>query len=67
MEVFSVDGGYLIACFDENINDEVVTAIAKQQPRHVVFRDSSMSSDAVAINFEQIFKAYSPNTQTRVL
>ncbi len=66
-DIFNVDDGYLIACFDENINDDVVTAIAKQQPRHVVFRDSSMANDAVAINFEQIFKAYSPNTQTRVL
>ena len=66
-DVFDVDNGYLIACFDEDINDEVVTAIAKQQPRHVVFRDSSMKNDAVAINFEQIFKVYSPNTQTRVL
>lgn len=65
--VYVVDEGYLIACFDENITDDVVTEIAKQKPTHVVFRDSSMANDSVAINFEQIFKAYSPNTKTRVL
>lgn len=66
-EIMVVDNGYLIACFDENITDEVVTEIAKKKPTHVVFRDSSMANDSVAINFEQIFKAYSPNTKTRVL
>ena len=66
-EIFTVDNEYLIACFDDNVTDVVVTEIAKKKPRHVVFRDSSMADDSVAINFEQIFKAYSPNTKTRVL
>ena len=66
-EVFTVDNGYLVACFDDNITDDIVTEIAKKKPAHVVFRDSSMADDSVAINFEQIFKAYSPNTKTRVL
>ena len=66
-EVFVVDGGYLVACFDEDVTDEVVIEIARNKPTHVVFRDSSMANDSVAINFEQIFKAYSPNTKTRVL
>ena len=66
-EIFIVDAGYLIACFDEDVTDEVVTEIAMKKPTYVVFRDSSMADDSVAINFEQIFKAYSPNTKTRVL
>lgn len=66
-EIIAVDGNYLVVCFDENITDEVVTEIAKKKPTHVVFRDSSMANDSVAINFEQIFKAYSPNTKTRIL
>lgn len=66
-EVFDVDNTYLIACFDENITDDIVTEIAKKQPIHVVIRDSSLASDSVAINFEQIFKTYSPNTRIRVL
>lgn len=66
-EVFDVDDGYLIACFSNDVTDEIVTQIAKKKPRHAVFRDSSMADDSVAINFEQIFKTYSPNTDTKVL
>lgn len=66
-EVYSVDGGYLIACFDQNISEDLITKIAHQQPYYAVFRDSCMSSDAVLINFGEIFKTYSPNTKTRVL
>ena len=66
-KVFSVDDGYLIACFDKDVTDEVVTAIAKQQPFYAVFRDSSFGSDSVAANFEQIFATYSPQTVRKVL
>ena len=54
-KVFNVEGNYLIACFDDNVTDEVITAIAKQEPYYFVMRDSSMASDSVATNFEQIF------------
>ena len=66
-EVFFVDDGYLIACFDQNIGEDLVTFIAGNEPHYAVFRDGSMSSDAVAINFGEIFKTYSPNTKTKVL
>lgn len=49
--VFSVDDGYLIACFDKNVTEDVVTAIAKQKPFCAAFRDSSMADDSVATNF----------------
>lgn len=65
--VFNVEDNYLIACFDENITDEVITAIAKQKPYYFVMRDSSMADDSVATNFEQIFATYSPYTERRVL
>ncbi len=65
--VFSVAGGYLIACFDSEITDETVTEIAKQHPFYAVFRDSGMASDSVMTNFEQIFETYSPRTQRKVL
>lgn len=65
--VYNVATNYLIACFDNEINDSVVTAIAKMQPQYAVFRDSSMVDDSTATNFEQIFKTYSPNTTTKVL
>lgn len=66
-EVFDVAEGYLVACFDDEVTDEVVTAIAKMEPTYAVLRDSSMQSDSTATNFEQIFKTYSPNTTTKVL
>lgn len=66
-KIFSVENGYLLACFDRDITEETVTAIAKQQPFYAVFRDSSMVNDSVAANFEQIFKTYSPQTVRKVL
>ena len=66
-KVFNVNDGNLVCCFDENLTDEVVTEIAKLQPLYAVFRDSSMSTDSVAVNFDQIFETYSPNTTRKVL
>ena len=66
-KIFSVDSGYLIACFDTDVTEEVVTAIAKEKPFYAVFRDSSMATDSVMTNFEQIFETYSPNTVRKVL
>ena len=59
---YNVATNYLVACFDNEIDDSVVTAIAKMQPQYAVFRDSSMADDSTVTNFEQIFKTYSPNT-----
>lgn len=58
--VFSVADGYLIACFDMNVAEDVVIAIAKKHPYYAVFRDNSMTNDSVAANFDQIFNTYSP-------
>lgn len=66
-KVFNVENNYLIACFDDNITEEVITEIAKQKPYYFIMRDSSMANDSVATNFEQIFVAYSPETVRKVL
>ena len=66
-KVFSVADGYLIACFDMNVAEDVVIAIAKKHPYYAVFRDNSMADDSVAANFDQIFKTYSPQTVRKVL
>ena len=66
-KVFNVEDNFLIACFDENVTEDVITAIAKQQPYYFVMRDSSMANDSVATNFEQIFETYSPDTDRKVL
>ncbi len=67
MTIFNVAGGYLLACFDTGVTDEVVTAIAKKHPIHAVFRDAGMATDSTAINFEQIFASYSPDTKRAIL
>lgn len=66
-EVFSVNDDYLIACFDEEVNETVITDVAKRKPLYFIMRDSSLSSDQVADNFEQIFNAYSKDTIRRIL
>ena len=65
--VYVVDENDLIACFDENITEEVVKTIAQMKPLYAVFRDNSFASDTVATNFDQIFATYSPNTTRKVL
>ena len=66
-EVFIVEDGFLIACFDKNINDDIVKVIANKKPYYAVFRDSSMANDSVATNFEQIFESISPQTVRKVI
>ena len=66
-KVFDVADGFLIACFDADVTDETIKAIAQKQPYYFVMRDSSLANDSVAANFEQIFAAYSPDTVRKVL
>lgn len=65
--IYNVAEGYLMACFDPDVTDEVVKAIAQMQPAYAVLRDTSMKDDSTATNFEQIFKTYSPDTVTKIL
>lgn len=66
-DVFVVEEGFLIACFDGHVGEDVVKAIAEKQPYYAVFRDASMAGDSVATNFDQIFESISPETVRRVL
>ena len=66
-KVFNVEDNYLIACFDSNVTEDTIKAIAKQKPYYFVMRDSSMANDSVATNFDQIFATYSPDTVRKVL
>ena len=66
-KVFNVEDNYLIACFDKNVTEETIKAIAMQKPYYFVMRDSSMANDSVATNFDQIFATYSPDTVRKVL
>ena len=66
-KVFNVADNFLIACFDEDVSDETITAVAKLRPAYFVMRDSSMKNDSVATNFDQIFATYSPDTVRKVI
>ncbi len=65
--VHNYNDGDLIACFDENIPDSVIKAIAKRQPLRAVFRDSSFTGSPAKINVTQIFKELAPDTSVKVL
>ena len=65
--IYNVAEGYLVACFDPDVTDEVVKTIAQMLPAYAVLRDTSMKDDSTATNFEQIFKTYSPDTVTKIL
>ena len=65
--VWNVGDGYLMACFDENVNESTITEIARQHPYYFVMRDSSLATDNVADNFEQIWEEYSKDTVRRII
>lgn len=65
--VHTYNDGDLIACFDENVPDSVVKAIAKRQPFRAVFRDSSFANSPAKINVTEIFKLLSPDTRLKVI
>lgn len=65
--VWNVSDGYLLACFDEGVNETTITEIAKQQPYYFIMRDSSLANDNVADNFDQIFEHYSKDTIRRII
>ena len=65
--VHNYNDGDLIACFDENVSENVIKAIAKMQPLRAVFRDSSFASSSAKINVTEIFKRLAPDTSVKVL
>lgn len=64
---YVVNDNEIVACFDDDIDNDVITAIAKQQPIYAIFKDRSFASDSVGINNEQLFKTYSPSTEIKVI
>lgn len=65
--IFKVNNDFLIACFDNEIDDKTITEISKMKPYYYVMKDNSIANDSVAMNFEQIFNTYSPDTKRKVL
>lgn len=64
---YVINDNDLIACFDDDIDETVITEIAKQQPLYAVFKDKSFANDSVGINNEQLFKTFSPSTMVKVI
>lgn len=67
IKVWNVAEGYLMACFDNDVNETAIKAIAKQHPYYFVLRDASLATDQVADNFEQIWEEYSKETVRRII
>lgn len=66
-KIYNVDFNHLIACFDEDIDEDAIVEVAKKKPTYFIMRDSSLANDAVSVNFDQIFARYSPETIRKVL
>ena len=66
-QVFNVNDGQLLACFDTSVTTETVEEIAKLKPLYAVFRDASFADDSAAANFEELFKTFSPDTVRKVV
>ena len=68
-KVFFVEGNYLLACFDESVDEKTITEIAKEKPYYFVMRDpiNSKDGDSLITNFEQIFTTYSPDTIRKII
>jgi adenine-specific DNA-methyltransferase len=64
---YSVSDGKMISCFESDLPNEVIVFLASLKPEFIIFRDLSFSSDANAINAEQIFKTNSPSTSLRII
>ena len=65
--VFFVENNALIACFDDNINIDIIDEICKYNPLKVVFKDISFKSDKDKINLEERVKKLSPETEISIL
>lgn len=65
--VYFVQTNALVACFDENVDFNIVDHIADHKPLRVVFRDASFVDDKDRINVEERFKRLSPETKVTVI
>ena len=67
--VYCVEGNYLMACFDDSVDEATITEIAKEKPYYFVMRDpaNSKDGDSLITNFEQIFTTYSSETIRKIL
>ena len=65
--VFFVENNSLVACFDDDINIEIIDEVCKSNPLKVVFKDTSFKTDKDKINLEERIKKLSPDTEVSIL
>lgn len=65
--IYDYGEGDLLACFDTDISESVIEAMARKKPLRAVFRDGCFSGSQDKINVFEIFKMLSPDTTIRVL
>ncbi|NIJ05508.1 site-specific DNA-methyltransferase [Frigoribacterium faeni] len=66
-EVLDFDDGFMLACLDDEIDDEVVRAIAMRKPATAIFKDSGFGNDDERINAMQVFALLAPDAVVKVL
>ena len=66
-KVYFVENNSLVACFDDNVNINIIDEICKYNPLKVVFKDVSFKSDKDKINLEERIKKLSPETEISIL
>jgi adenine-specific DNA-methyltransferase len=66
-DIWVIEDGALVACFNEEVDADVIREIAGRAPLRAVFRDSGFRSDEDRLNAEQIFKEVSPATDVKVI
>ena len=66
-KVYFVDDNSLVACFDDNLNINIIDEICKYNPQKVIFKDSSFKNDNDKINLEEKIKKISPETEVNIL
>ena len=66
-KVFYVEDNSLVACFDDQVDINIIDEICKCNPMKVVFKDISFKTDKDKINLEERIKKLSPDTEVSVL
>lgn len=65
--IHTVNNGDLVACFDDNITEDIIRHIAAKKPLRVVLKDAAFTTSQEKINFGELFKLLSPDTKVKVI
>lgn len=66
-KVYYVAENSLVACFDKNIDINIVDEICKGKPLKIVFKEECFNTDNLKINVQEKIKKLSPESEVYVL